>query len=653
MLGHEEREPRGVVELVAVLVGPQPERVLDPVGDAAEGVPEPVRGGVAPPPLPRVVVEAVAVEVDRGEPAGVEGRVDRGEDVDRAHDVAGGVEVRGRDGGKPRAVGGHPPQERRPLLAQVGHRLEPAVVAGLLEVVAVGEQGVLAQVRVERQAQEAATHRQRWLPRRGLGRVEVRAERLVLQRGVDEEHVGAARPVGPEHAGAEVDPAHGRLDGGGVVVVAGGRVQHDVADGRGLQRRDGGGPLPVEPLVRVEHVGRRRRPEVGRDGLDARGDVADVRLGRVVRDAVRAVARDRRMQQVRGQVGAHGGEVVGAVVRGEHEHAAVEREVVRHAETAVHRQPVAVAAGVDPFRAGTRRVGAALVGHRDLHVGARRRVNPAGERLLEQVVDRLDAEVGDEQPGATGAARVGLGDPPAADVERDGRAAGVGPAERHGVGGPVQQRQPSTRVAGRGPVVGGQPRAADPHLHRQRPVGRDVVEVDADVRDPVRPFDVRDPGRSRVDEVPVPAADHVRRREVGGRREHRVRAQRDRRPGRRLDEDRVADGRAGRHAPDDGLDVPVAAGPSRPARAGRAPRRADAGPSPARRHPRAAEPRTRRRRGDVGCGNGRLRVRHPPIVDQCTVTVSCCGAADQIPTGMRRSRVSSWPTASRTGASGV
>ena len=187
-----------------------------------------------------------------------------------------------------------------------------------------------------------------------------------------------------------------------------------------------------------------RGPEVGRDGLDARGDVADVGLGRVVRDAVRAVARDRRVQQARGQVGAHGGEVVGAVVRGEHEHAAVEREVVGHAEAAVHRQPVAVAAGVDPVRAGPRRVEAALVGHRDLHVRAWRCV--AREGFLEQVVDRLDAEVRDEEPSAARAARVGLGDPAPPDVEHDGRAVRVRHAERDGVGGPVQQRQPPSGV---------------------------------------------------------------------------------------------------------------------------------------------------------------------------------------------------------------
>ena len=159
VLGHEEREPGGVVELVAVLVGPQPQRVLDAVGDPAEGVAEPVGRGVAPALLPRVVVEAVAVEVDGGEAAGVEGGVDRGEDVDRARGVARRVEVRGGDDVQPRAVRGHPPDERRPRLAQVGHRLEPAVAAGLLEVVAVGEQGALAQVRVERQAQEPPSHR--------------------------------------------------------------------------------------------------------------------------------------------------------------------------------------------------------------------------------------------------------------------------------------------------------------------------------------------------------------------------------------------------------------------------------------------------------------------------------------------------------------
>ena len=250
--------------------------------------------------------------------------------------------------------------------------------------------------------------------------------------------------------GPEVVARAGRLGGGGVVVVAGGRVEHDVADGGGLQRRDGGGPLPVEPLVGVEHVRRpRRRPEVGRDGLDARRDVADVRLGRVVRDAVRPVARDRRVHQACVEVGAQGGQVVGAVVRGEHEHAAVEREVVGHAEAPVHRQPVAVAAGVDPLRARARGVAAVLVGHRDLHVRARRHV--AVERLLEQVVDRLDAEVRDEQPRAPRAARVGLGDPPPADVELDGRAVRVGAAERHGVGGPVEQRQPSVRVGRRRP----------------------------------------------------------------------------------------------------------------------------------------------------------------------------------------------------------
>ena len=47
------------------------------------------------------------------------------------------------------------------------------------------------------------------------------------------------------------------------------------------------------------------------------------------------------------------------------------------------------------------------------------------------------------------------------------------------------------------------------HPDRQRAVGRDVVEVDRHVRDPVAAPDVPDPRRARVDEIAEPAADHV------------------------------------------------------------------------------------------------------------------------------------------------
>jgi len=148
-------------------------------------------------------------------------------------------------------------------------------------------------------------------------------------------------------------------------------------------------------------------------------------------------------------------------------------------------------------------------------------------------------------------------DPPPAHVERDGRAVRVGSAERHGVGGPVEQRQPPVRVGC--PVVGRQPPAADAHPHRQRAVGRDVVQVDPYVRDAFVAADVADPRRTRVDEVAEPTPDHVGGRELRCRGDHRVRAEHDRGPGRLPDVHRVPHGRALGDAAHDRLRVPVPA----------------------------------------------------------------------------------------------
>ena len=76
---------------------------------------------------------------------------------------------------------------------------------------------------------------------------------------------------------------------------------------------------------------------------------------------------------------------------------------------------------------------------------------------------------------------------------------------------------------------------------------------------PVAAPDVPDPRRARVDEIAEPAADHVAGRELGYRGDHRVRAEGDRRTGRRPDVHGVPDGRALGHAAHDRLRVPVAA----------------------------------------------------------------------------------------------
>ena len=236
----------------------------------------------------------------------------------------------------------------------------------------------------------------------------------------------------------------------------------------------------------------------------------------------------------------------------------------------------------------------------------------------------------DEQPRPTRPARVGLGDPPSADVERDGRAVGVG---RLNVTVSAAQSSSGSRPSGverRGAVVGGQPRAADAHPDRQRPVGRDVVEVDADVGDAVRPLDVPDPRRARVDEVPnrPPTTSAAANSGAAASTEYGPRViDRPTSAGRRRCTRTVAPGATPRTTAST-YRLPRA--PGGPARADRAPPRADAGPV-------TGASSTVRNRASNASSTAVTSTRErwtrtgstPSVTDQRTVTVSRSARLDQ------------------------